>query len=159
RETFSRVLFGLVSMMGIVITATSACSSASNSNAPNPNGKDQGASCTDASECKSLSCAEGKCTNIVSDKSPTDSQKDGDETDVYGGGPSAPKCADGKACKIGTDCASGSCSGTCVPPSPTDNVMNGDETDVDCGGSKAPKCAVDKGCATNADCASDACSY
>jgi hypothetical protein len=96
----------------------------------------------------------------VTGGNPTDGTRDGDETDVDCGGPSAPKCADGKACKSGNDCENGICNGgTCKAPAPDDGIKNGDETDVDCGGSKAPKCRADKACSKNADCASDACSY
>jgi hypothetical protein len=40
---------------------------------------------------------------------PTDGQKNGTETDADCGGATAPKCADGKACKDASDCESGVC--------------------------------------------------
>lgn len=84
----------------------------------------------------------------------------GGQTDVGCGGTGAPKCAEGKKCRVGSDCASGVCrSDTCAAPSPSDGVRNGDETDVDCGGTKAPRCAVGKSCTGHGDCASDACAY
>ena len=91
---------------------------------------------------------------------PADGTQNGDETDVDCGGSSAPKCADGKMCKTGSDCTSGSCAGgKCAAPSPTDAIKNGDETDVDCGGSSAPKCEAGKGCEADSDCSSSACAY
>ncbi len=157
----SRVMLGAVLVVSAVLVGTSACSSEPDgAAAPNPNGKDQGASCTDGSECKSLACNGGKCTAVVAGGNPTDNIKNGDETDVDCGGQSAPKCDDGKSCNVGDDCKSGACvNGKCKAPSPDDNIKNGDETDVDCGGTKAPKCGTDKGCATDDDCASAACSY
>lgn len=87
-------------------------------------------------------------------------RQNGDETDIDCGGTSAPKCADGKKCIVGSDCENASCKeGTCRPPAPDDGVKNGDETDIDCGGSNAPQCGVGKGCKVLADCASDACAY
>jgi hypothetical protein len=143
----SRVMLGAAFVVSTVLVGTSACSGADDSAAaPNPNGKDQGAECTDGSECKSLSCKAGKCTAVVAGGNPTDGAKNGDETDVDCGGASAPGCADGKSCKSGSDCASGACTGgKCKSPAPDDKIKNGDETDVDCGGSKAPKCGTDKG--------------
>ena len=158
---FSRIMMGAASIASFVLVGTSACSGADDSAAaPNPNGKDQGAACTDGSECKSLTCKEGKCTAFVAGGNPKDGVRNGDETDVDCGGEAAPACADGKACKVGDDCASGACTGgKCKAPAPDDKIKNGDETDVDCGGTKAPKCGTDKACESNADCASDACSY
>jgi hypothetical protein len=126
---------------------------------PNPNGKNAGSTCTVSKDCKSNQCSGGTCT-AVAGSNPNDDIKDGDETDVDCGGSSAPKCAEGKMCKVNDDCDSAACtSGICKAPSPTDGLKNGDETDVDCGGSKAPKCATGKGCATNNDCAKGGCNY
>jgi hypothetical protein len=149
-----------IAFVGIVIAA---CSSAEPeaAAAPNPNGKVEGAECTDGSECASLTCAKGKCTPVTG-ANPTNKTKDGDETDVDCGGKSSPPCADGKTCTVGTDCVSGTCTANvCKAPTATDGVKNGDESDVDCGGTttKAPKCANDKGCAKNEDCTSGSCSY
>ncbi|MBX3208528.1 MAG: hypothetical protein KF764_26080 [Labilithrix sp.] len=156
----SRVVMGLASVVGVVLVGTSACTSELEAGAPNPDGKDQGAECTDDAECKSLHCAAGKCSAVVAGGNPTDGIKNGDETDIDCGGASAPKCSDGKSCEVARDCESASCvRGTCKAPAPDDGIKNGDETDIDCGGSKAPKCAVDKGCKADEDCDSDACSY
>ncbi|HVH44041.1 MAG TPA: SUMF1/EgtB/PvdO family nonheme iron enzyme, partial [Labilithrix sp.] len=145
--------------MSVVLVGTSACS-ADPAGAPNPNGKDEGAACTEGAECKSLTCNAGKCTAVIAGGNPTDKVKNGGETDVDCGGPAAPKCGDGKTCNTGTDCESAVCTGgKCMAPAPDDKLKNGDESDVDCGGSKAPKCAVDKACTKNEDCSSDACSY
>ena len=129
----SRALLGFASVVSVVLTGTSACSSdPGDAAAPNPDGKDQGAECTDGSECKSLTCTAGKCTAVVAGGNPTDGIKNGDETDVDCGGQAAPKCADGKTCKVGGDCESSSCiGGTCKAPSPDDGIKNGDETDVE----------------------------
>ena len=141
-----------------VLGAAAAC--ASDPEEPNPNGKDEGAPCSEGSECRSLTCRDGKCTAYVAGGNPTDKVKNGAETDVDCGGRAAPACADGKACAVASDCASAICTGgTCRAPSPNDGIKNGDESDVDCGGTKAPKCGTDKPCNGNADCQSDGCSH
>jgi formylglycine-generating enzyme required for sulfatase activity len=141
------------------ITAIVACGADDSAAAPNPNGKAEGAVCTDGSECQSLTCKAGKCTPVTG-SNPTDKVRNGDETDVDCGGASAPACSDGKACKVATDCESAICkTNVCKAPAPDDGAKNGDESDVDCGGTKAPRCAVDKACTKNEDCASDGCSY
>jgi hypothetical protein len=158
----SRILAGGVSVVGVLLAGASACTTFSDlsADAPNPDGKEQGAECIDGSECKSLTCKGGMCTVVVAGGNPTDNVRNGDETDVDCGGESAPRCADGKSCKVAGDCESNSCiNGKCKAPAPDDGLKNGDETDVDCGGSKAPKCGVDKGCAKDDDCSSAACSY
>src|SRR5262245_61756678 len=56
--------------------------------------------------------------------------KNNGETDVDCGGPTAPKCADGKACGADTDCANAYCKAdtkTCATPRPDDGAKNGDE--------------------------------
>lgn len=144
--------------LGVFVSVSVACGGDDPVGPPNPNGKVAGLACTSNDECQSLTCKAGKCT-AVTGGNPTDNVKNGDETDVDCGG-SAPRCADGKACKIADDCTSGVCTGNvCKAPAPDDNIKNGDETDVDCGGATAPKCAADKACAKNEDCASSACSY
>jgi len=161
-----RVVWSFASFLSASVLSallvTAACSSSdadAGSSAPNPNGKTEGAQCTDGSECASLTCAQGKCTPVTG-ANPTDKTKNGDETDVDCGGKSAPPCADGKACTTATDCTSAICTGNvCVAPSPTDGVKNGDETDKDCGGTKAPKCKADQGCAKDSDCDSGGCAY
>jgi formylglycine-generating enzyme required for sulfatase activity len=146
-----------------------ACSSASGDDTsgaasditPNPNGKNDGATCHVGNDCKSGLCTGGSCTPTQATQgNPNDGKQDGQETDVDCGGSGAPKCADGKKCGVGDDCQSASCkSGVCAAPAPDDGVKNGDETDVDCGGTKAPKCAEGKVCGTHDDCSSSACSY
>jgi hypothetical protein len=157
--SLSRAALALVSLVSGILVGTSACSTDVDG-APNPDGKDPGATCSDDVECKSLGCKGGTCTAVVPGGNPKDGMKDGDESDVDCGGTVAPPCTDGKGCTEGGDCASGSCTGgTCKAPAPDDKIKNGDETDVDCGGSKAPKCDVAKGCANDEDCTSGACSY
>jgi hypothetical protein len=151
----SIVLIGIASL----VACTTFNDLTADSSVPNPNGKNSGALCTTNSDCKSLDCKDGKCT-AVAGANPTNTKKDGDETDVDCGGASAPPCEDGKGCKENEDCASSSCiNGTCKAPSPDDGVKNADETDVDCGGANAPKCGSGKGCASDADCAVGGCTY
>jgi hypothetical protein len=89
----------------------------------------------------------------------TDGEKNGQETDIDCGGSSCPRCADGKACDVGSDCAGGTCSdGTCRTATCTDGEKNGQETDIDCGGPACGKCADDKGCSNGSDCTSKVCS-
>lgn len=77
------------------------------------------------------------------------------------GGPSAPKCADGKTCMIDGDCLSVRCLvGVCAPrPAHTclDQKKNGLETDIDCGGPVCPKCGCAMACAAGSDCFSGKC--
>jgi len=156
-------MFRAVACVALVVLGTvAACSAdpaAAGPDVPNPDGKSAGAGCKVAKDCASLKCEAGKC-GAVAGANPTNTKKDGDETDVDCGGKSAPKCADGKACTEAEDCESAACTGAkCKSPAPDDTLKNGDETDVDCGGAKAPKCATGKACAANSDCASDGCSY
>jgi hypothetical protein len=70
-------------------------------------------------KCKSgQTCVKGKCVTTGSGGQTTpptptcaDGIKNGNETDVDCGGPTCPKCADGKTCLGATDCQSGVCSG------------------------------------------------
>ena len=88
----------------------------------------------------------------------TDGDKNGQETDVDCGGSSCARCADDKACDVGSDCAGGTCSsGTCHTPTCTDGEKNALETDIDCGGPACGKCADDKGCSNGSDCTSKVC--
>ena len=87
----------------------------------------------------------------------SDSQMNGDETDVDCGGGDCPPCTDGLMCAAGSDCQSGVCQGgICVAPSCTDFIKNGSETDVDCGGS-CPACADGLMCVAGSDCQSFVC--
>ncbi|HSO37063.1 MAG TPA: hypothetical protein VLT33_31275, partial [Labilithrix sp.] len=104
-------------------------------------------------------CNAGVCGPI----GPTDGKKNGDETDVDCGGPTAPKCANGKACAVKTDCADDYCpedTKKCTAPTYDDGVLNGTETDLDCGGTGAgmKKCAETKACLVDNDC-NGACNY
>jgi hypothetical protein len=100
-------------------------------------------------------CTGGKCAT----PSCTDGVKDGAETDVDCGGGTCPKCADAKACLVGTDCVDAVCGAdkTCSAPSCTDGLKNGAETDVDCGGGTCPKCADTKACLAGTDCVDAVC--
>jgi hypothetical protein len=95
-------------------------------------------------------CVAGTCTP----PSPTcaDGVRNGNETDIDCGGPSCPKCADGKGCATATDCVSGVCTaGVCVAPPPACSA------DV-CGAQHGcPPCANGHACAGGADCASGHC--
>jgi hypothetical protein len=117
---------------------------------------------------------DGDCNNVKCDPvqkkcnppSHTDGLKNGDETDVDCGGPTAPnKCATGQGCAANSDCNNVLCdvgnTNLCLPPSSTDGLKNGTETDVDCGGgapTNAPGCADGKTCGADGDCLSTVCS-
>ncbi|MBL8606090.1 MAG: hypothetical protein JNL38_02170 [Myxococcales bacterium] len=118
-----------------------------------------GKACTVKDDCQSLVCVSNKCE----EPTPADGVKNGTETDVDCGGPTAPPCADNLGCKVADDCTSKVCTGNvCKAPTATDGVKNGTETDVDCGGgapTNAPKCAKAKTCVVDGDCASDGCDF
>jgi len=151
--------------------------------APSPtdgvkNGDETGVDCGGA---KAPKCGEGQgcgsdadCNNLKCDPTtkkclgPTheDGIKNGDETGIDCGGPTATKkCAPGDGCAMDSDCDKVRCdvpNKKCLPPSATDGLQNGTETDIDCGGTaptNAPKCAVNQKCSVHADCLSDGCSY
>ena len=110
-----------------------------------------GAECTDGSECASGICKESRCI----DQSANDGVKNGTETDIDCGGPSAgtPRCASGKQCVETRDCNNVLCTGSvCQPPRTNDGIKNGAETDIDCGGPDAPRCATGKACVETSDC-------
>jgi hypothetical protein len=111
-------------------------------------------------------CVAGTCTPAQQQQQqqqPTDQQppaptctdgiQNGNETDVDCGGPSCPKCAEGRHCATGGDCATGVCTGgICVASAPTCSA------DV-CGAQHScPACALGKSCSGGADCASGHCS-
>ncbi len=111
------------------------------------------ATCGQNRDCQSGICSGGVCVNFSCD----DNRLDGNETgvDCGGNGVGCARCADGVACRQGSDCASGSCAaGECV--SCQDSVRNGTETDVDCGGT-CGSCAPGRACGRDGDCASGAC--
>ena len=61
-----------------------------------------------------LACSKSCALDVSACHKCTDKLKNGDETDVDCGGSVCTGCADGKACKLGTDCQSNVCSsGTC----------------------------------------------
>lgn len=82
----------------------------------------------------------------------SDGVRNGNETDVDCGGPSCPKCADGRACVAGSDCVSGVCSaGVCVEPTPACSAEV-------CGAQHGcPACTNGRACAAGTDCASGHC--
>jgi hypothetical protein len=89
-----------------------------------------------------------------------DGIKDGDESDVDCGGPTCERCAEGKACRVGSDCRSSDCvSRVCTPVPATcvDGLLDGDETDVDCGGSCPWLCGIHEMCKVDADCQTGHC--
>jgi hypothetical protein len=110
-------------------------------------------------------CVAGTCTPAQQQQQqpPTDQQppaptctdgiQNGNETDVDCGGPSCPKCVEGRHCATGGDCATGVCTGgICVASAPTCSA------DV-CGAQHGcPACALGKSCSGGADCASGHCS-
>src|SRR6185295_1775645 len=118
---------------------------------------DDGQGCFLGGDCKSRVCAAMKCA------APTcsDSQQNGDETDLDCGGSCSGKgagCATGKSCLVAGDCQSGVCdAGKCGAGACTDQLRNGVETDVDCGGGTCPACDVNRVCAVPGDCSSGVC--
>jgi hypothetical protein len=114
---------------------------------------------TDTSNCGSCghvcpagqSCVNATCTAPA--PTCTDGIKNGAETDIDCGGPTCPKCANGKNCAAHSDCAGGVChQGICQSPSCTDGLQNEGETDVDCGGPNCPPCTAGKHCSQDSDC-------
>ncbi len=88
----------------------------------------------------------------------TDTQQNGNETDVDCGGGTCPPCAIGLGCLGGSDCVSLVCQfSTCMTPTCSDGVKNGNETGPDCGGGTCPPCATGFGCALASDCQSQVC--
>jgi len=122
----------------------------------------EGDACELDKDCKTGLCAGGTCAVSPDDPpGPTDGKKNGDETDVDCGGPTAPVCANGKACVIDGDCTDGYCppdQKRCVAPRNDDGVKNGTETDVDCGGKSGKTCAAGLACTADGDCLG-ACNY
>jgi len=110
---------------------------------------DDGASCTDNSDCKSRFCSNGKCAQAGC----SDGVKNQLESDVDCGGPCG-KCSNDKACHTNGDCQSNYCSfGFCKPlESCADGKLTPGESDIDCGGHCPTKCSEDNSCTTNDDC-------
>ncbi len=121
--------------------------------------------CADGAACKvaATDCTSGVCTgDVCIAASHGDGVKNGDETGVDCGGPTANKpCADLQACTVGQgvrDCTSQICTGSiCQVPTDSDGVKNGTETDLDCGGAAAKSCLAGKACVANTDCSSKGC--
>ena len=123
-----------------------------------------GKGCEAGGDCVAMVCGAGM-TCVA--PSPTDTVKNGGETDVDCGGANtagsdkAPACGQGKGCSFNTDCTSTACSPTahtCVPASAMDGFQDGSETDVDCGGTGgATACASGKMCKGATDCSSAVC--
>jgi hypothetical protein len=108
-----------------------------------------------------------------------DGLKNGRETDVDCGGPTADGCGANGACADALDCsdhvdnaslcrvpwAPGAGPGNaptgmnaCLPPTCADGVRNGTETGVDCGGDPScPRCGDDDHCIKDTDCLSGEC--
>ncbi|MFO0755193.1 MAG: hypothetical protein U0359_01775 [Byssovorax sp.] len=125
------------------------CSAGSIVNAPLA----AGAACVDAAHPKAKVCDGAvtcvECNGNADCMAPTvcqahqclpvscmDAMKNGTETDIDCGGPTCPKCANGKTCSASSDCTSGICQGgSCQAPTCSDGLKNGSETGVDCGGS------------------------
>lgn len=123
-----------------------------------------GQPCQVNDDCASTCSAAGVCDA----PGPTDSKKNGQETDVDCGGPDAPKCPVGRVCLGDDDCELAACmKGSCVVPTASDGVKNGHESDVDCGGPGVsaggagylpPRCREGRTCAADSDCLTGACS-
>lgn len=111
-----------------------------------------GQTCAANADCASGACnrTSGKCVASLCE----DGVKNGNEADVDCGGSCDAKCANGRACTVGTDCTSNVCGGAqkCAESLCSDGVKSGTEGDVDCGGSCATKCAQGKACSVSSDC-------
>ena len=117
-----------------------------------------GKACASGSDCTSAVC-DAK-THTCSAASCTDGMKNDGESGIDCGGTSTcGLCADGKACKSGSDCTSGVCTGNvCQAASCTDGMKNDGESGIDCGGtSTCGKCGTDKACTSPSDCTSGVC--
>jgi hypothetical protein len=130
-----------------------------------------GEGCASTADCLDVKCddATKKCGAPTHD----DGFKNGDETGVDCGGPTATqKCPPGQGCIADTDCDDTRCdttgAKTCNPPAANDNLQNGTETDVDCGGgapTNARRCkdgatdGTSEKCDVDGDCASGFCSF
>jgi hypothetical protein len=121
-----------------------------------------GQGCAADADCNNVKCDVG-VSNLCLPPSHTDGLKNGDETGVDCGGPTAPnRCPTGQGCAATSDCDNVKCdvgaTNLCLPPSHTDGLKNGDETGIDCGGPTAPtRCPPGQGCATDGDCANVRC--
>ncbi len=121
--------------------------------------------CEDGKRCLTrLDCTSAVCKDKGDGQglrcqppSATDLTRNGGETDIDCGGPTAPKCPDTRRCVDKTDCTSGVCVGNVCQPPAIDGLKNGTETDVDCGGPTAPACVVGKACVAAGDCTSKVC--
>ncbi len=119
---------------------------------------DEQKACTAGADCVTGVCTDTGAGKQCQPPAPDDGAKNGDETDVDCGGLKAPKCTDGKSCKVRNDCANDVCNaGKCQPAICNDLSKNGTETDVDCGGSGCPRCADLQGCKVADDCKSGVC--
>ncbi len=123
-----------------------------------------GEGCVGDGDCDNVKCdpATKKCLGPTNE----DGIKNGDETGVDCGGPTAvKKCAPGDGCNATSDCDNVLCDTTakkCKPPAADDGIKNGTETDVDCGGgapTNAPRCDAPKTCAADSDCKSGGCNH
>ncbi len=120
---------------------------------------DDGLTCNSGDDCKSGVCSGGVCQAPTC----TDGVQNGGilgESDIDCGGPTCPKCANGKTCRSDSDCQTDFCDvdNVCRDPHDCfDGITNGRETDVDCGGQVCPACADGKRCFVNGDCQSSFC--
>ncbi|HEY8077686.1 MAG TPA: hypothetical protein VIF62_26350 [Labilithrix sp.] len=118
---------------------------------------DVGGGCLADTDCNNVKCDVG-ATNQCLPPSHTDGFKNGDETGVDCGGPTAPnRCPTGQGCVATSDCDNVKCdagvTNLCLPASHTDGIKNDGETGIDCGGAALPtKCATGQGCGSDADC-------
>ena len=131
-----------------------------------PNKCAVGQGCASNTDCDNTACNTMAMPPVCTPPSNMDGIKNGDETGIDCGGPTAPqKCPPGQGCATTADCANTLCNAglTCDPPSSTDGLKNGTETDIDCGGgapTNAAKCGIGLACgAADANCASSVCNY
>lgn len=130
-----------------------------------------GEGCASTADCADVKCDDTtkKCGSVAHD----DGIKNGDETGIDCGGPTATKkCPPGEGCAGDADCDNTRCdtagAKTCNAPTKNDGLQNGTETDVDCGGgapTNADRCkdgktdATSQKCDVDGDCESGFCSF
>ena len=121
-----------------------------------------GQGCKVTADCNNVAC--DPATKLCAAPAHDDGLKNGDETGIDCGGPTAvTKCPTGQGCAAQADCDNVLCTAlVCAAPAKDDKLKNGTETDVDCGGgapTNADRCPLTKTCAVDGDCTSVACNY
>ncbi|HEX2673749.1 MAG TPA: carbohydrate binding domain-containing protein [Polyangiaceae bacterium] len=112
----------------------------------------KGHKCTMNSDCVSVFCKAGNCT----DPTCTDKVQNQDETGIDCGGPCLP-CAIDEPCKESRDCESDYCQDSVCTDHCLSTIKDADETDKNCGGESCGPCDDTKNCGEARDCKSLIC--